>query len=72
MADLDRWFNELTHKYLEVIRVAHLTCTEDSFTVRTMIALYREIRSEKACAASMQLFSEYITTTEEEYHLREK
>lgn len=22
----DRWFNELTHKYLEYVRMCHLTC----------------------------------------------
>jgi hypothetical protein len=32
MKDLDRWFNELTHKYLEVVRWVHLLCLEEEIT----------------------------------------
>lgn len=28
--DLNRWFNELTQKYLDIVRDAHLHCRESS------------------------------------------
>ncbi len=41
--DTRRWFNELTHKYLEFVRVYHLTCSTLAIK-HELDALYQSIR----------------------------
>ena len=58
--DLDRWFDELTHKYLELIQQLHFSCDESWHSVRIMINLYHTIKTgglndQNLCEFSRQI-----------------
>ncbi len=44
MTDLDRWFNELTHRYLEIIRIVHLHCYDEWLMINVVAKEYRAIK----------------------------
>jgi hypothetical protein len=44
MCDVERWFNELTHRYLEIIRIVHLRCWDHWPLVKVAVTAYRAIK----------------------------
>lgn len=58
--DLDRWFNELTHKYLEMIQHVHLSCNEHWHHVKVMVSLYHTIKTGGLSEYNLREFSRQI------------
>ena len=59
MADCERLFNELTHKYLDLVYFAHLHCIEDSVNLPILRAAFRDLKVSKN-EASLALFSQLL------------
>ncbi len=55
VCDLDRWFNELTHKYLDLVCLAHLHCKERHDEVQAMVSWYRFIKNDPG-----KMIAEYL------------
>lgn len=66
MTDLVRWFDELTHKYLEVVAIAHLGDADDARQLRQAYrVLLRDGLDEKGLAWFSQLIAAHRTYHEQ-------
>ena len=63
--DLERWFNELTHKYLEYVRRCHLQCYRGplQYDVRE---LFEKIKLEGLNSLVVQEFAELLNDASKE------
>jgi hypothetical protein len=57
---MERWFDELTHKYLETMRRIHLHCNEGYTPVNLMIAMYKTIKTGELTEKNLHAFSVLI------------
>jgi hypothetical protein len=65
MCDLDRWFNELTHKYLEIVRVVHLRADHKLMAFRDLCDMYEDLYYRaKRSAEMLGIFSHEIAEWE--------
>ncbi len=67
MWDLVRWFDELTHKYLEVVAAVHLSDSDDASQLRDA---YRNLLRDGLDQPGLERFSKLIAT-HRSWHARE-
>ncbi len=57
MTDCERWFDELTHRYLDLIHLIHLRGVDDQIDTGEMKIMFRVLKNRRDAQALEQFSS---------------